>query len=274
MQAGGAPEKVADAFRARMQAIDDDLGLASDQAVQNARTQADGLGLGAAPDVAGERLRVSLEEARGAAKTRERELWSHVDPDGTLALSPQNAKSASQKIRQSHPRSARPIEGEEASILDTLASYGEVVPFTELRAAQSRLTDAMRAERSTNGETATYRRMSQLNGAIHDDLARVVKARVMREEFDVQNGRMKPEDTMEAAIMRQREAWFADRSARAQSDVGGASGGGYSASGPFPVPGVRGTMRRQDGDLPRVRAIRDYRDSLQNPTSTTPRSAG
>lgn len=255
VQQGGAPEKVADVFRARLQAIDDEGASAIQAAQERARTSAGTLGPGMTPDAAGARLRGDLEAARSAAKAKERELWSLVDPDGSLALRAGNTRVVAGEILRALPKAAKPIEGEEAAILNAMSGFGETVPFSELRAVQGRLTDAMRAERVANGESAAYRRMSQANNAIHQDLDRVVTGRVLQEELAVRTGRMAPENSFAANVLRAQEEWLAGRQSL-QSAAGatggnaptmsGANGRGRSRS----VPGLAGAEGQAGRRLP------------------------
>lgn len=240
VQQGGAPEKVADAFRARLQSIDDEGASAIQAAQERARTSAGTLGLGMTPDAAGARLRGDLEAARSAAKAKERELWNLVDPDGSLALRAGNTRVVAREILRALPKAAKPIEGEEAAILNAMSDFGETVPFSELRAVQGRLTDAMRAERAANGESAAYRRMSQANNAIHQDLDRVVTGRVLQEELAVRTGRMDHDQTLLANLQREQQNWFDGRRQAAGLEVGGDSPVGYGSGRSSSVPGVRG----------------------------------
>lgn len=201
-QGGGSPEKVVEALRTRARAIEDEWTATASEAQDAARRSAEALGPGASPEVAGERIRSRFESDRSQAKARERELYSLVDPDGSLALSPQNAQKAARQIIAEMPKAAKPLEGEEASILGVISNWKQVVPFSELRAAQSRLTDAMRAERIANGESAAYRRMSIANAGLNGDIDRVVLGRAYQERADVANGRMSPDDTLASRLDR------------------------------------------------------------------------
>lgn len=196
VQKVGAPEQVAGAVRARLAQIDDATQSILDRATEAARTRTGAIGQGRSPEDAGDVLRGSLESARAQAKQSERALWDAVDPDGTLALPASNAKQQASQIQKELPRMAKRPEGEEASILDALAGADDVVPLRDLAAAQSRLKEAMRAERSTNGETQSYRRMAQLNSAIEKDMADGIATKATQQASAVKAGQMQPNDTI------------------------------------------------------------------------------
>lgn len=271
IQPGGAPEKVALSIRSYLDAIDGDASTALAAAQESARTGASGIGAGLRPDETGAAMRASLETARARAKEQERALWSAVDPDGTMAVSAANARGQAADILRTMPASAKPPAGEEAAVLDVLGRYGDVVPFGEVTALSSRLKAAMREERLANGESPAYRRMSQLNGAIQRDLDGVVASKVQRDAEAVASGQMRAEDTLEAAMLRQREEWVAGRQAGAgtQARAAGAdSPTGFGATGavrPSAIPSASGGPREAGGRLPNSPS--DPRLSIDGPAT-------
>lgn len=230
IQPGGAPERVAQSVRGFLQQIDDDTMAALTGAQERARTGAAGLGAGSYPDDAGAAMRGAIETARAHTKDQERALWSAVDPDGTLALSPASVRQQAAETIRTLPASAKPPSGEEAAILGVLGQYGETVPFSEFTALSSRLKAEMRAERMANGETPAYARMARLAGALQNDLDGAVAGRVQQEAQAVAEGRLAPENTTEALLQRQVEAWFAERT---QAGAAGGNGPqGFVGGGP------------------------------------------
>jgi len=228
LQPGGAPEQVSNALRNRLAQIDEDTYQAVDAATARARKATEAIGEGTSANIAGGNIRASLEDARAAAKTQEDALWKAVDPDGTLTIAPTNTTKRAADIQKELPASAKPPTGEEAAVYEVLRQYGDVVPFNELSALHTRLNEAMRAERDRFGDTATYRRMSQLNSAIFDDLNTGVVQRVAQEERPVAAGLMSEDDTIAAKLLGEIRA-FSERKAQTGtvSAVGpsGASGG-------------------------------------------------
>lgn len=176
---------------------------AATQAAQGATAQ---IGLGQTPEAVGGALRGSLEAARADAKQRERALWQAVDPDGTLALSPENTVAAARQLQAEHPASAAPIAGEEAAIHNVVAQYGGAVPLSEMTALRSRIGTELRNERLANGDSPAYRRLSILNNAISDDLDHAVAGRVAEDQQAVAAGTMRPQDTVAARMSAQVKA--------------------------------------------------------------------
>lgn len=244
MQATGSPETIVAAVRSHIKQIDDELDTAVTAAASTAQGKVAALGQGAAPDIAGGNIRHSLETAREAAKAQERALWDAVDPDGTLALATTNTKSQAGRIIKEMPVSAKPPEGEEAAIFRVVRQFGDTMPFSEITSLQSRIKTQMRTERIANGESTAYRRLSQLNGALQQDLETAVAGKVQQQAKAVQAGLMRFEDTLAAKLMGEAEAWFATRSARAQSEGGGQGAGVGRPSRPSSFAGVLGTERQ------------------------------
>ena len=225
IQEKGAPEAVTRAVREHLARIDADTQAAVDAATQAAQGRAAAIGAGVSPEASGTAMRQALAAARATAKEKERALWNAVDPDGTLALRAGGTKAASQSIIKEMPRSAKPMSGEEVAAHLALQQYGDVVPFKELTALQSRVKAEMRAERLANGESPAYRRMTQLNQAIEKDLDTAIAGKVAQEAEAVANGAMHVEDTTAFALglAESRDRWL-DANQRRAISVGGEEG--------------------------------------------------
>lgn len=245
IQATGAPEAVASKVRRLIEDIDARTTSEVDAATAAAKKSADDLGPGATPEVAGASMREGLETARAGAKQRERELWNAVDPDGTLALSAERTTNGAKRILAEVPKASKPVEGEEAAIFAAVGKLPEVAPFSELTALQSRIKTEMRAERIANGESPAYRRLTQLNHAVQDDLENAIAAKVNEDRQAVEAGQLTLEQTAEARI-KQWEADWRGRQAGADDTAGVvANGGGRAAA----VPGARGAARETGNGL-------------------------
>lgn len=190
-----SPATVADALRQNIDAIDQASLRAETAALDRARQGAEGLGAGRTPETAGDALRASYETARAAVKEQERALWEAVDPRGDLNLATRSTKSQAVEIQKDLPASAKPPEGEEAAIYNTLGRFDDVMPLREVTALQSRLKAAMREERMAAGESPAYRRMSQLSAAMQKDLDGAVEQKVAADVRAVKAGQMAPEET-------------------------------------------------------------------------------
>lgn len=256
LQTSGAPEQVAAAARTFIGDIEKqaDEAIAAIENAATARTTAaqqasagavqgaeraaldaaQGLGQGIAPEVAGANMRQSLEAARATAKEQERALWRAVDPDGTLALPATSIREQVGRLIAERPVSAKAPTDEEAAIFSVAGQYGEVVPFSELTALQSRIKAELRAERIANGESPAYRRLSLLNSAVQDDLDSAVAGRVAQDAEAVAAGELDPEQTLEALLRRQIEEFRAARNQ--ETGAGGGSGAVGLSGGRAPSP--------------------------------------
>jgi putative heme iron utilization protein len=239
VQPTGAPEQVAQTVRARMAEIDQQTQAAIDAATQEARSSTAAIGPGRTPEVAGDAVRQSIETARAAAKTRERALWTAVDPDGTLALQANQTRGQLADTLMNLPASAKRPEGEEAAIYNVIRSYGDVVPFSEMTALQSRLKTAMRTERLDNGESAAYRRLSQLNTSLENDLEAAIVGKVQQQEQAVARGEMDAMDTI-AAKLQQEARSFLDARQAATGEVSRTGTVGNATGAPRAFSGANG----------------------------------
>ena len=247
IQPKGAPEQVVNSLRQNLAALDQQTG----QTLQGATTRAQGaaaaIGGEGAPEAYGGAIRQSIMDARAVAKERERALWKAVDPAGDLNLPATGVRDTARTIVKGVEKSAAPLAGEERATIVTALRYPDVVPFREMTALRSRVSDAMRQEMLANGQSRVYARLSQLRGAIERDIENAVAAKAEMEQQAEQAGAMSEEDTMAAMLSRMRriaDEWTSGRTAAAagQTDepgFGPAFGGSRSSATGF--SGVRGT---------------------------------
>lgn len=241
IQPTGDVDTVVATLRSRLADIDQTTQGAVDAATSAARDGVLTMGLGRTPEVAGKLVREALETALGKAKTQEQALWRAVDPDGTLLLPVLGTKQQGARITGELPASAKPPMGEEAAIYGALGRYGDVMPFSELTALQSRIRAELRAERIANGDSPAYDRLTQLDAAVQRDLDSAVAQKVMQERQAVAAGQMRAEDALETKFLREREAWIAARASRA-AEYRDAEARAFDAGAerPASVPGLRG----------------------------------
>ncbi|MCB4770479.1 hypothetical protein LGR54_17865 [Ancylobacter sp. Lp-2] len=241
IQPDGSPEAVVNVLRQRLADIDTVTGDALNAARTSARDQTAALGGVGTPEGYGSTLRQMLTDAENATRARERGLWAAVDPDGTLALEATAIREEARKLSAGLPRSAKPMEGEEAGIIGAASNYRDVMPFSEVTALRSRVSTEMRRELSQNGQTPVYARLVRLRGAIENALEGVVAGKAAQEAEAVAAGQMRPEDTLIAKIQGWTESWRAGR-VQAEMGLGLAEGaGGYGASGPSAFSSASGT---------------------------------
>lgn len=259
IQPGGAPEQVAQALRQNLADLDASTTQAVEAATNRAREAAGRLGGEGVPEGYGAAIRQQIMDARTMAKEREGALWRAVDPDGSLNLPATGVRDAARSIVQGMEKSAAPLAGEEAATIGTALQYPEVVPFREMTALRSRVSEAMRQELSTNGQTRVYARLSQLRGAIERDIETAVTHKAAMEERAVQAGMMSEEDTMAVALWRKTQDWYGDK-ARAEGlgQSAATSDGGYATGGSRgfrPVSGGGSQARGQSGVSPRDQGV-------------------
>ncbi len=256
IQPGGAPEQVVQALRRGLSDLDRITAQAEDAAATRARDTAARIGGEGAPEVYGTGIRQNVMDARNVAKEKERALWQIVDPKGDLNLPASGTRETARSIVNGLAKSAKPLDGEERAVIVAAMRYPDVIPFRELKELRSRVSDALTAELSTNGQSRVYARLSQLRGAIERDIENAVAAKAAMEEKAVQAGAMSEEDTMAAMLRRAQQdadAWKARQAANeaGRSDAVGAGNAG-AASATF-VPAGYGVQGASGGG-PRVSA--------------------
>lgn len=239
IQPKGAPEQVVSVLRQNLAALDEATGQALTGATNTAREAAGRLGGEGTPEGYGTGIRQNIMDARGAAKERERALWKAVDPGNDLNLPATGVRDAARTIVQGLEKSAAPLAGEERAAIATALRYPDVVPFREMTALRSRVSDAMRQEMVTNGQTRVYARLSQLRGAIERDIENAVASKATMEQQAVQAGAMSEEDTMAAMLQNMQQDVNAWRGRQAADEAGGSVAAGAGSSGAAFAPSVR-----------------------------------
>lgn len=238
-QAAGSGEAVIAALRSHLNEIDNRTAAevaaatraadtSTQGAAERARTATETIGQGTSPDVAGDAIRQRYEAARADAKTAERNLWNAVDPNGTLQLDAAQTKSEVSRIFKEIPTTAKPPADEEAAIYAVAQTLPDTVPLSDLTALQSRVKAALRQERMANGESPAYRRLSQINQALQNNLETAVAEKAVQEQKAVDAGQMSAHDTIASRIKA-----YADNHL-AQTDAGPMAAGGNLAAA---VPG-------------------------------------
>ena len=175
LQPTGNPADVPNYIRDRVRWLDQQTEQDISNATTVARQRADALGGNASPEQYGITMRAAAQDAANAARQRERALWNAVDPQGDLTINADPIRSAAQEIKQGLSKSAKPPDGDEARILGIAADYSPVVPFRDVGDLRSWVSDAMRTELRTNGQSQTYGRLSRLRGAVENAINSAVE---------------------------------------------------------------------------------------------------
>jgi hypothetical protein len=262
IQAGADPLDVAKHLKAHY----DDLDATTDAAVQAATSQGQanvaavdaatgkqvadltGQAQGAAsaiggigtPEGYGADLRNAALEAQAAAKAREGALWTAVDPQGDLTGNVRDTKAAAADILASVSPSAKPLDGEAAAVFKTAQNYPDIVPVRDLIALRGRVSEAMATELGPNGSPSVHRLLTQLRGAIQDNLGSTISDKITADDAAVADGTMPAADNVAARV----NAWIDDFKQRQRADTGSGSSdsfAGYSPGGSSGRLGADGT---------------------------------
>jgi hypothetical protein len=175
------------------------------QAEARARQAVEQMGGEGSPEEYGRLLRQYTQEAKDAANAARRSLYDAVDPEGSLNVVASGIRDTADRIAQEAAGDlAKPLEGELGAIVRAAGGADDVVRFTDLRSLDTRISDAMRTELKTNGETNTYRQLAQMKESVLDAINNAVDNQAKYEADAVRAGRMSEEDTL---LERMRGLW-------------------------------------------------------------------
>lgn len=252
IQPEGHPEALTRALRTQFDNIDKQGDAMVQAAMQNARTKTQALGGTNSAEASGEAIRSVVRAADTAERERAGALWKAVDPEGKYALGTDNLRNTAAEIRKGMPETAKPMEGEEASIFSIIGRLKGAIGFPSMSALRSRITTEMRKELLANGESPSYARLSRVRGAIQQDIDGVIAQKAAQEAEAVASGAMREEDTMFARMEAKQREWYDARGREeslGQSFVAGgrpdATGGSRRISA---APGATGQSRGGSGN--------------------------
>ena len=255
IQKTGDPSAVSAHIRDTLEKIDSDTAKDVRNATTAAQAKAGAIGGEGTPESYGEGMRASLESANGAAKTKERELWKSVDPDGTLALpSGPITKAAEDTIGKIGPN-AKPMDGEEKAIFDIAANQPPVMKFGDLTDLRSRVSAEMRVQSGQNGNPVALGRLTKLRGAIEDAIDNAAAHKAASDQASLKSRLVSNDKPSESDVsgVRARAASVSNGAAPSSGGTpsGGSSGQGNGRSGNDAVgQTVPGTIARSNGQSP------------------------
>jgi hypothetical protein len=201
----GSPMEVPKLLGEQLAALEARETQVIQQAEARARQAVEQMGGEGTPEEYGRLLRQYTQEAKDAANAARRSLYEAVDPEGSLNVVASGIRDTADRIiAETSGDLAKPLEGELAAIVRAAGSADDVVRFTDLRSLDTRISDAMRTELRTNGETNTYRLLSQMKSSVLDAIDNAVENQAKYEADAVRAGRMAEEDTM---LERMRGLW-------------------------------------------------------------------
>jgi hypothetical protein len=239
VQTGGDPLDLARSITRRFDDLDQEHEARIAGLTEQAQTRAQGLGGVGTPEGYGADLRSVIADAEAGVRQREGALWQAVDPHNDLTGNMTRTRDAAREIAAAVPRTAKPMAGEEAQIFGLASSLPAVAPVSELIALRSRLSSEMRAELMTNGRSPAYARLSQLRGAIQDNLTNSIADRVALDEAKVARGELAPEDAFGRWFRSGQDAWVQQRAEAGRASASAL--GGYAGGGAGSLPGSYGT---------------------------------
>lgn len=253
----GDPAAVGNFFRQQLAQNDARQEAAVAMAAQQAQAAREGLGGNGSVQDYGQILRGHLDDALGQQKALEGHLWNAIDPEGKLALNVSPAKDAAAEITTAMSPYERPMDGEEAAIMQQTANMPEVMPFQDLTALRGRLLEAIRQERQNNyAPTPALRRMQMLRQAMDNTIATGAERAADVQNQAVQMGLMSPEETIAANLKSQIDQWQNARNASQASAIQPAArgnpsvvSGGTAGIGPSAVRGIGGAEGAPGGGL-------------------------
>lgn len=200
----GAPTEVPRLLRQQLEAIEAAETQAAEAAAARVRSIVERMGSDMTPEDAGVMMRRELQAAKEAARRDRSRLYDLVDPDNNMNVVATGLREASARIAaESADDLAKPLEGELKAIIEAASNVGDVVPFSALRQFDTRVTDAMRAERMANGESNTYRQLVMMKNSVMDAIENAAENQQRYQAEAIASGRMMADETLEARLRAQ-----------------------------------------------------------------------
>jgi hypothetical protein len=201
VQRTGGAEDMAPAITRNNQRVEDLLAKIDDVEIARGTAIRDDIAAGRLDPVeAGESMRGLLATGREARRRVESALHEAVDPDGTLVTRTNNLRDTAKRMGAQRSAMAKPIDGEERAIVETVDALGPEASYRDLVALKTRIGDEMRAEKRTIGQTAKWGRLTQYAEAVAKDLKAPAAALAKEEAAAVKAGEIAPENTFVARI--------------------------------------------------------------------------
>ena len=201
----GEPIEVTLLLRRQLANLEAQENAAIAQAEARASQAIDRLGGNQPPEEYGRLLRQYTQEAKDAARAARKQVYDAIDPDKNLnAVATGVRDTAGEIVKETTRPLAKAPEGDLAAILQDVAKIDDVIPFSDLRTLDTRIGDAVRAEMRANGETNTWRLLSQLKGSVLDAINDVAKNQA---KYEASAPTRAAGDSLEARL---RAAWGVD----------------------------------------------------------------
>lgn len=247
VQSGGDPTDVSKFLKDQFDALDSQTQTHIDELTAAAQAKGGAIGGEAPPEATGAALRAAITSAEDAGRARTSALYDAVDPNGDLTGNTTATKTAADGILQEQPPTAKPMAGEEGAIFDAARGLPSIAPARDLIALRSRVSAEIRQQNLPTGDPQVLRRLTQLRGAIEDNLANSISERVASDQTKVAAGQLAAEDAFGAHIESARDAFLQSRRTEARAntgtgpvDYGGSGQGAVSSVAGAEVPSTGG----------------------------------
>lgn len=196
LQPTGNAANLASYVKDRLRWLDQQTEQDVADATRVAQERAQRLGGDRTPEDYGATLREPLQDARDAAKARERALWTAIDPNGDLTVNAGPVRLEANSVLAGIARSAKQPTGDEMHILQAASEYGTAIPFSELGALRTSVNDAMRAELRSAGQSQVYGRLSRMRSAVERSINAAVERQAESDPQGLQQGLASWEDRL------------------------------------------------------------------------------
>jgi hypothetical protein len=194
--------KPSQVFQEQKAALDQSMDAAHQRLQDHATNLAGAMGDTVPAEQIGSQLRAAIEDVRGQEKKAVSKLYQAVDPDGTMTMVATPLREGAEGIASKVDPYGSPMSGDEQRIFDKTTRLPDVMPFKSIMELDKDVTDAMRRERMTGGESASWARLSELKGQVQGAISNAIDNQHAWEQDAVKKGLLQPEETLEARIRR------------------------------------------------------------------------
>lgn len=204
IQRSGNPADLSAFIRREFEALDTLGEEEVKAAVAQATRRASEIGGELNPEEYGKLIRDTLQENKQAARMRRNALYDAIDPNKELNVVAEPIRADVDNFYRNLSPQEMPPAGEEANILRNISELPDVMRFADLTALDTRITEAMRAEKATSGESRIYQRLIEMKNAVQGAMFNAAENQANFERRALEQGQLPPESAMEARL---RAAW-------------------------------------------------------------------
>lgn len=215
IQQGADPNAVSGFLNSQFRDLDVQTSAHLADLMGNAQFATSAIGGTDTPEAYGAATRAAIQTAMDATKTRERGLWDAVDPHGDLTGNMVETATGARDIVKEVPPTAKPMAAEEAAIFEAAKNLPPIAPVRDLIALRSRVSSEIAQQTGPQGDAQALRRLTQLRGAIQNNLSNSISQQIANEARDVSRATLSPDETTAARV----KAWIDEYNARKNGNV-------------------------------------------------------